>query len=293
MNAKEPEGILPEKIDTGLVEAVVRAELTDLWADYETPRFSIAQQLRTFAIEWLATLLPWRISAQTAALIEGTSEALRGREDFDRSGWHRVLPLDVGLFAITGGESYLYEATLNIDHHNSTLRKAVLDSLALVADQLEFENEELRSRVESNLSKHHLCAELGVLIVAASRGGIDQKRALFSDWLPIGNAFAKETLESLVAGTPVANPFSDHIARITEYTFGRLAAVETSRQKGSLLTSLLPPGNAAEMESSVASASMLEATYPSSLLRACVLAHPLAAPSVTLEGLQEEEEINA
>jgi hypothetical protein len=290
----QPTPGLPEWIEVGLIDLVVRQELSDFWAEYEEPRFSVPQQLRTFAIEWLAVFVPARLSPVTAALIEGTVEAIRSREDYRWSGWHRALPLDVALFALTGESDWLDVARANVDHHNASLRQAVLDSLCLVADRLEFLDEQLRERVESNLRAHHLGAELGVLLLAATRGPLDQKRGLFSAWRGIDNAFARETLGGLVSGAPVRNELSEHIAWVSKYTLTRIAHAHSVRPPKAVMSPLLPAGDPVDMERRLTLAgAWRDLPYPSSLLAVSVSMHPLAAASVTLEGLPQDEDDNA
>lgn len=294
MTGTSTDWALPEHIDADLVQVLIRDELAGLWSDYERPGFSVAQQLRTFALEWLAVFLPQRIGPSGAALIEATAQAIRARDDYRWSGWHRALPLDLALFALTDEQDWLVEARANVDHDNATLREAAMNSLALVADRLEFRDPELQWRVERNLRDHHLCSELGILLLAAAHGEIEEKRDLFSDWLAIDNAFSRETLEGLVAGTSVYNPFSEHLARITQYAVARMAQAQAVRQKDPAHAPVLPTGDVAGMESRLGVwRLMMDLPCPSSLLAASVSAHSLAASSVTLEGFQQEEDGNA
>lgn len=277
---------LPD-IDEELVDLLVRHELRDLWAEYEEPCFSLSQQLRTFAIEWLAVFVPWRVSSETAALIEGTVEVIRARKEYMWSDWHRSLPLDLALFALTNEHYWLEPARANVDHHNSTLRLAALESLALVADSLDFRDDELQGRVKRGLRAGYFYSELGLLILAAAQGPLEEKRELFRTWQALNSTFGRRMLADLVSGTPVQNEFSEHIAWVTTYTLLRLGQVHALRQDGPLTLPLLPSSDPADMETRLYTSTLFkDVAWPSWLLARIVSRHPLAAATVTLESLQ-------
>ena len=187
------------------------------------------EDARTSALAWVARFAPEALSPRFRTDLERLVRELRARESFRTDLWVRCLPLDVALFCLTDDPKWLEVPRLNVDHWTSGLRPWELESLALVADRVAFDDPELQARTEHNIEINQMFCDWCVILLAVARGSAERKREKFRRWQaryaqsPVFSAGV--LLDDLCRGSLVVNPFLSHFLRIQQYVSLRLAAV--------------------------------------------------------------------
>lgn len=212
-------------IDETRLQQLFAEEFQAFQGGFNDVSFAEAQELRAFLISWIAVFLPEVVPQARREEIRTSVQGLRLRQDFHTFVWYRSLPLDIALFSFTEDYSWLDMHLANIDHHNSELRKLVLDFLSLVAHRLSIHHPELQMRVSHNLEAGHAWSEWCVILLMAARGTPQAKRELLQTWLKLRGTDTQATtvMERLARGEAVTNPFLDHFLRLHQYVCLRLA----------------------------------------------------------------------
>jgi hypothetical protein len=211
-------------LDLGILWTLLWEELGDWRRDVVQTPIPEEQDLRCFFVEWVAAFLPEAVSTELINELQEAAEVCRSAPDYSTSGWYRALPIDVAIFLLTGEEDWLRTARLNVDHHNSSLRYFVMESLALAAHRLTFDPE-MTARVLHNLEVRHFRCEDLVILFAACNHHQDYKLQKISEWLGAcsHNQDVEGVLRRLAEGLPVPNPFLSHMLWIQQYVSFRLA----------------------------------------------------------------------
>lgn len=129
-------------------------ELAAFTAKFEVAPVPRRQELRAGSIAWVAAFLPEACTQDFRETLEQFLHAASELEDYSYRGWYCVPALAAAVYVLSGRLSALTSTIVNVDHHNSSLRTYVIESLAFAAPRLTFDNDELRTRVESNLSSN-------------------------------------------------------------------------------------------------------------------------------------------
>jgi hypothetical protein len=197
---------------------------TEYQRDFEAAPVCEVQDLRAFAILWVATFMPELVSARLRSTLARDVGRYRDRPDYRTVCWFRTLPLEAALYALTGKDSWLDTIRFNLDHHKLSLREIVTESLALVADWLVFDAE-MRKRIAHNLEVSHGMCEWPVILFATSRGDPASKRLQIQEWLDSYEVKGDEgeVLEKLVRGHWVTNPFLHRLLRTQQFLTIHLA----------------------------------------------------------------------
>ena len=138
------------------------------------------------------------------------------------------MPIEVALYAFSSDSFWLEYAKPNLNHHNSGLRRSVLESLLLVVDRLRFDDPYLLAPVRDNFEWGHMGAKDTALFLGTAQGEPEMKQTQIKQWLDrVMNPHDRETLQALMDGEFVPNPFLHHITQLTCYILLRLASQET------------------------------------------------------------------
>ncbi len=181
------------------------------------------QQARGHFIAWIAAFCPEAVPKGFINALRAFVSKIREADDYRSEHWWRILPLDVALSTLTNSPSYLRVAVTNVDHEGSQLRLLVFEALAVVAERLDGNDEELRRRTAHNLETHHFYADHGVALVTVARGVPEAKRALLNEWRArYRNTVADDMLRDLTEGREHPNPFIGHMLWLHQYACLRL-----------------------------------------------------------------------
>ena len=195
-----------------------------------------AQDLRAFFIQWFAVFAPECFEQSLVKEISTFTYETKQHTDFMRSKWYELLPIEVTLYALSSDSSWIDIARANLNHHNSGLRRSVLESLLLVVDRLRFDDPYLLAPVRDNLEWGHGGAGDTALFLCMAQGEPEMKQTQIKQWLDQAmNSFDCEKLQKLAHGDYVPNPFLHYVVRFICYISLRLASHET------LLQSILFP----------------------------------------------------
>ncbi|HXE63960.1 MAG TPA: hypothetical protein VN519_10500 [Bryobacteraceae bacterium] len=211
-------------LDRERIERVLWGIWREFVRDFEITPINEIQDLRSFSVLWIALFSPEAVSARFQSTMTKAALQWRERPDFGHFVWFRVLPVEAGLYAITGDEFWISTILHNIDHHKSSLRTMTIETLALIADRLEFGADAIR-RIERNIEVRHFFWEWPVILLAISKAPGGQKKIQLSKWLkshemdPAG----REIVEKLANGGMVENPFLHRLLRIQQYLAVQLA----------------------------------------------------------------------
>jgi hypothetical protein len=209
---------LMANLDRGRVERVLQTIWRDYLRDFEITPITEIQDLRTFSILWAAVFMPECISREFQRSVAMTVLQYRDRADYGNTRWYRMLPIEAALYALSGAEAWLSTIRTNLDHHKSSLRMMTIESLAPIADRLEFDGEMLR-RIAHNLDVRHFFCEWPVILFAVSRGTKAYKRQKIEQWLGSFemNSNERAVLETLARGEMVDNPFLHRALRVQQF----------------------------------------------------------------------------
>jgi hypothetical protein len=223
---------MPDNTIPGRVEIALWAIWREYRRDFESTPTSEIQDLRALSILWTAVFIPECISLRLRRSLAKTVRQYRERADYGHACWHRILPVEAALYAITRTESWLSAILANLDHHKSSLRTFTVESLALIADRLEFDAETLQ-RIGRNLDVRHFFCEWPVILFAVSKGSAECKRLQIELWLGLYemNANERAILEALARGEMVENPFLHRALRVQQFMTLRLACTSPEAEE--------------------------------------------------------------
>ena len=216
-------------IDQEKLSKVLKSEF-ELWVhDFDQRPIPRSQELRAFFIQWFAVFVPECFEQLLVKEISAFAYEAKQHVDFRRSKWYELLPVEVALYALSSDSSWINMARANLNHHNSSLRSLVLESLLLVVDRLRFDDPYLLAPVRDNLEWWHMGAEDTAIFLCMAQGDPAMKQTQIKQWLDQVNMStnAREKLQALSDGEFVPNPFLHHVTQLTCYILLRLASQET------------------------------------------------------------------
>lgn len=211
---------------------VLKSEF-ELWVhNFGQGRIPRSQELRAFFIQWFAVFVPECFEQPLVKEISAFAYETKQHVDFRRSKWYELLPIEVALYALSSDSSWINMARANLNHHNSSLRSLVLESLLLVVDKLRFDDPYLLAPVTDNLERWVFYDTDTVLFLCMAQGEPEMKQIQIKRWLDQVNMStnAREKLQALSDGEFVPNPFLHHVTQLTCYILLRLASQETPLQ---------------------------------------------------------------
>jgi hypothetical protein len=252
--------------------AVAEAELEAFIAEFNVAPVPSRQEMRAGCVAWIATFLPEACGVRLRHRLNAFLQSVQEHDDFSVRGWFRVPTLAAAGFALDGIEGELAPTVANVDHHSSSLRSYVLESLAFVAPRLTFGGGELRMRVESNLRKGHLFSDWSVAVLLATRGNPDDKRTWAAAWAAQNlNPLERDLLQSAARpASQLQNPLCASLMELERYTLLRLLTTASAEERAETRgrQPALPGMESVEFE----------------LLQRRLSEHPLMNPTFTIEG---------
>ena len=272
-------------LDRDRVERVLWSIWAEYRRDFQVHPINEIQDLRAFSVLWAAVFVPEAISPLFQRSLTRSAQQYRERADYGNFCWFRVLPLEAALYALTGDEWWLSNVRANLDHQNSSLRTTTIESLALLADRVEFDAETLR-RIARNLEMRHFFCEWPVILFAVSKESSKHKRRQLEQWLQAYemNPSERTVLEMLARGEFVENPFLHLSLRIQQYLTLRMACAPP-KMAGRLCVDDELDRIAAETADDKRDQMNLFAGEPALLIRAVwgrLGAHPLTASLIRI-----------
>ena len=146
--------------------------------------------------------------------------------------WHELLPIEIALYALSLDSSWINIARANLNHHNSGLRRFVLESLLLVVNKLHFDDPYLLDPVADNLKRRHMGSGETVLFLIMAQGDLEMKKARIEQWLDQVkmSPYDREKLQAYSNGEFIRNPFLHYVIQFACYVMLRLASQETLLQ---------------------------------------------------------------
>lgn len=196
--------------------------LGDIWHNYrrsfELRPIKEVQDLRAFSILWAAIFFPEAFSQQLRRSLSTGCQHYRDRADYGTHCWYSAMPLEAALFALSGERCWLSTVLNNLDHPKQSSRQIAIESLAPVANLLEFDGKTL-ARIGRNLEYRHFGCEEPVILFALSVGTGEEKREKIQRWLKeyTYNSGERKVLEDLANGHRVENPFIHRALRSQQY----------------------------------------------------------------------------
>ena len=238
-----------------------------------------AQDLRAFFIQWFAVFAPECFEQSLVKEISTFASETKQHLDFRRSKWYELLPIEIALYALSSDSFWIDIARANLNHHNSGLRRFVLESLLLVVNKLRFDDPHLLAPVRDNLEWGHMGAGDTALFLCMAQGEPEMKQTQIKQWLDQAmNSFDCEKLQKLAHGEYVPNPFLHYVVRFTCYISLRLASHET------LLQSILFPEMREEQTSTISDELQLKLPIIlESIIWQRMNDHPIFQPFIRLE----------
>lgn len=239
-----------------------------------------AQDLRAFFIQWFAVFAPECFEQSLVKEISAFACEMKQHVDFRRSKWYELLPIEIALYALSSDSSWIDIARANLNHHNSGLRRFVLESLLLVVNKLRFDDPYLLTPITDNLETWHMGSGDTVLFLSMAQGDSETKHIQIKQWLNQVKMSPqdREKLQALAQGEYVPNPFLHYIVRFTCYISLRLASHET------LLQSILFPEMLEEQNSTMPDEFQLKLPIIlESIIWQRMNNHPVFQPFIRLE----------
>lgn len=176
-------------------------------------------------IAWLAIFAPEALSDASKTLLRETFDVA---EKIDDKGHHEVRRLDlrIALYGCTEDAGWLQLHLNNLGHGTSGVRYIVMESLAIVADDLIFFWSSLQRSIEYNLQVVHGGCEDAVALAVVGRGDRQSKILKLKEWLDRYklNKSERDYIQALCEGESVRNHFLESLFRQQSYVFHRLAS---------------------------------------------------------------------
>lgn len=239
-----------------------------------------AQDLRAFFIQWFAVFAPECFEQSLVKEISAFACEMKQHVDFRRSKWYELLPIEIALYALSSNSSWIEIARANLNHHNSGLRRFVLESLLLVVNKLRFDDPYLLTPITDNLETWHMGSGDTVLFLSMAQGDSETKHIQIKQWLDQVNMSPqdREKLQALSNGEFLPNPFLHYVVRFTCYISLRLVSHET------LLQSILFPEMLKEQNSTMPDEFQLKLPIIlESIIWQRMNNHPVFQPFIRLE----------
>lgn len=149
----------------------------ELWVhNFDQRPISEAQDLRAFFVQWFAVFAPECFEQALIDEISAFACETKRHLDFRRRKWYELLPIEVALYALSSDSSWINMARANLNHHNSSLRSLVLESLLLVVDKLRFDDPYLLAPVTDNLERWVFYDTDTVLFLCMAQGEPEMKQ---------------------------------------------------------------------------------------------------------------------
>ena len=211
---------------------VIRSEF-ELWVNnFGTRPVTEAQELRAFFVQWFAVFAPECFERPLIKEISAFAYETRQHDKFNSRLWYELLPIEVALYALSLDSSWIDVARANLNHHNSSLRRFVLESLLLIVDKLNFDDPYLLDPITDNLRRGHIGSEETVLFLTMVEGNSDMKHSQIKHWLDKEemSSHHREKLQAYAKGEFIENPFLHHVIQFACYVSLRLASQETILQ---------------------------------------------------------------
>ncbi len=174
-----------------------------------------------FALLYLASQFKPAFTPDHIYLLFKTLENYR-IESRQKDYWSsRLLETESALYLLTDNPRYIETQLRNIDHHNSTTRRAVFDSLYYLAPKIEFANNDVLVRTERNIEVCHFFLERNLYLLHSMKGSPESKQETFKHWLSKHefNAPEEHYIEMLSNGFAPYNPFASSEAEAIKYLF--------------------------------------------------------------------------
>ncbi len=220
------------RIDQEKLSRILKSEF-ELWAhNFDQRPIPQAQESRAFFIQWFAVFAPECFEQSLVKAISNFAYETKQHVDFKRKKWYELLPIEIALYALLSDSSWIDIARANLNHHNSELRRFVLESLLLVVEKLRFDDPYMLGPVSDNLRTWHMGSGETVLFLSMTQGDSKMKQIQIKRWLDQVNMSPddREELKALSNGEFIPNPFSYHVSQFTCYILLRLASHETPLQ---------------------------------------------------------------
>ena len=212
------------QLDLNAVGQILNEELAGFKRHIYGWPISEESDLRAFFIAWVAIFLPEAVTKPFLNQLKTFVQIVEESPDYSTSHWSKILPLQVGLYALTNDFQWLNNCRGNIDHGKQSLRKFTTETLALVANRISFHDSELIDRIERNIEIRHFFWEWGVVILIVADGDSRAKIELLQKWLKKyrKNEEATQLINKLIQGHFIHNEFLDKFLWIQQYVSLRL-----------------------------------------------------------------------
>ena len=208
---------------------VLRSEF-ELWVEnFRIRPMPGAQERRGLFVQWFSVFAPECFEPSLVDDIRGFANDTRRHAKYSVDKWYQALPIEVALYADTSNPYWIQTAQLNLNHHNSSLRSFVLESLLLVADKIRFDDAEWISRVTSSLEGRHMGAMDSVLFLCMAQGDAKAKKKQIRRWRDQGaiSLSDRNELDAFLTDGYARNPFLYQTTRNACYILLRLASRQT------------------------------------------------------------------
>lgn len=220
-------------IDQGRLARVLRSEF-EFWVHYFGKRpVTRAQELRAFFVQWFAAFAPECFEHPFVKEISTFATEMRQQENYNARYWYEALPIENALYALTLDDFWISTSRVNLNHHNSSLRMFVLESLLLVVDKLRFDAPHFLACVTDNLKSWHVDSDESVLFLTMVQGSPKAKKSQIKQWLDEVkmSPHDRDKLLALSNGEFISNPFLHYVTKFACYVLLRLASEETRLQQ--------------------------------------------------------------
>ena len=220
-------------INQDRLSRIIKSEF-ELWVNsFGKGTVTAAQELRAFFVQWVAVFAPECFDHSLVEKISTFVSRAKRHADFRSKTWYELLPIEIALYALSSDPYWVRTAQLNLNHHNSTLRDMVQESLLLVVDRIRFDDAEWLARVTDNLASWHGGSVDTVLFLCMAQGDSETKKTQITRWLDQGNMSPqdREKLEAFSSHWFARNPFLYKTTRSACYILLRLASREVPHER--------------------------------------------------------------
>jgi hypothetical protein len=207
------------------LDQLFQAEVAAFRRGFEEQPVPLIQDLRAGTVAWIAVFAPEAISAEARLSLRLTCEAERDFADYASHGWYRTVYLHVAQYALSHDESWLTILVTNLDHSSSQLRSSLHAPLGLVAPHLKLSFPELRTRIESSLSRWYMYNESLLCILLVLDASPTLKLAQLLRWREQLNMSPQDigVVDKLKEGMPLSNALiAEECFEIVRYMLCRL-----------------------------------------------------------------------